>query len=159
MTGFSHAKLLFNRELRTLLPELPLRNADNQGDHHRQARLQDNQMKKKMADYANSKCTRKPSTLKVGDVVLLQNNSRLKNKMEPSYFPQQLIVTKKRVVRSRQPAREKMLTATAHSFVNSSAVILSLRTAIKSQSLLVTTTKPKLICNRTRRMRRRTPQM
>lgn len=96
MTGFSHAKLLFNRELRTLLPELPLRNADNQGDHHRQARLQDNQMKKKMADYANSKCTRKPSTLKVGDVVLLQNNSRLKNKMEPSYFPQQLIVTKKK---------------------------------------------------------------
>lgn len=49
-----------------------------------------------MADYANSKRTRTPSTLKVVDVVLLQNNSRLKNKMEPAYFSHKLIVSNKK---------------------------------------------------------------
>ena len=45
VTGFSPAKLLFNRELKTLLPEVPQENADHLGNHHRQARANDGEAK------------------------------------------------------------------------------------------------------------------
>jgi hypothetical protein len=92
VTGFSPAKLLFNRELKTLLPEIPRENADHLGDHHRQARVNDGEAKQKIAVYANNSRYRKPSTVQVGDTVLLRNEKKLKNKMAPAFFPEPLTI-------------------------------------------------------------------
>jgi hypothetical protein len=95
VTGFSPAKLLFNRELKTLLPEIPRENADHLGDHHRQARVNDGEAKQKIAVYANNSRYRKPSTVQVGDTVLLRNEKKLKNKMAPAFFPEPLTIAEK----------------------------------------------------------------
>jgi hypothetical protein len=116
VTGFSPAKLLFNRELKILLPEVPQENADHLGDHHRQARINDGEAKRKIADYANDNRNRKPSTLQVGDTVLLRNDKKLKNKMAPAFFPQPLTITKTKGSMITASSKNKIITRNSSFF-------------------------------------------
>ena len=116
VTGFSPAKLLFNRELKILLPEIPQENADHLGNHHRQARINDGEAKRKIADYANDNRNRKPSTLQVGDTVLLRNDKKLKNKMAPAFFPQPLTITKTKGSMITASSKNKIITRNSSFF-------------------------------------------
>lgn len=116
VTGFSPAKLLFNRELKILLPEIQQENADHLGDHHRQARINDGEAKRKIAEYANDNRNRKPSTLQIGDTVLLRNDKKLKNKMDPIFFPQPLTVTKTKGSMITASSKNKIITRNSSFF-------------------------------------------
>nr|CAH0108457.1 unnamed protein product [Daphnia galeata] len=113
---FSPAKLLFNRELKILLPEVPQENADHLGDHHRQARINYGEAKRKIGDYANDNRNRKPSTLQVGYTVLLRNEKKLKNKMAPAFFPQPLMITKTKGSMITASSKNKIITRNSSFF-------------------------------------------
>ncbi len=108
VTGFSPARLLFNREVKTLLPELRSDTTVIQGGHHEIARSRDAELKQKIANHANDKTTRKKSSFKVGDVVLLKNSTGLRNKMTPAYFPQRLTIIRKKgsMISARGPTKD-----------------------------------------------------
>ena len=88
-TGVPPATVLFGRSLKTKLPELP---AERQGDHG--MRLRDGRQKASMKQYADNRANVKPSTLTVGDAVLVKNPKP--TKAETPFEPIPLVVTQKK---------------------------------------------------------------
>ena len=85
--------MLFNRDIKTKLPELP---ASRPVDiHHATARVNDDQRKAAIQKYTDAKRHTMPSSLAVGDPVLLQQQKQLSNKMAPFYDPSPYRITQK----------------------------------------------------------------
>ncbi|XP_064637112.1 uncharacterized protein K02A2.6-like [Lineus longissimus] len=87
-TGVTPAKLMFNREIRTKLPEL----RDNT-PRNLEARDRDAESKQKGKDYADQRRHAKDSDLNVGDRVLMQQAK--KNKLTTRYGEKPLTVVEK----------------------------------------------------------------
>ena len=77
-TGVTPAKLLFNREIRTKIPEL-----GNSRYSDSEARYKDVEMKQEGTDYADEKRRARESDLELGDLVLLKQ--RKENKLSVTY--------------------------------------------------------------------------
>ena len=87
-TGVTPAKLLFNREIRTKIPEL-----ENSRYSDSEARDKDAEMKQKRTDYADEKRRARESDLEPGDLVLLKQ--RKENKLSTTYGTLPYTVNKK----------------------------------------------------------------
>ena len=104
------AKLLFNRDEKTLLPELRLKTSDDLGEHHRLARIRDEKQKEKMARYASTKSQQAVGTAGWRRGATKKNTTSLRNKMTPAYFPQELPITRKKGTRSGQRGKMDFIT-------------------------------------------------
>ena len=87
-TGVTPAKLLFNREIRTKIPEL-----GNSRYSDSEARDKDTEMKQERTDYADEKRRARESDLEPGDLVLLKQ--RKENKLSTTYGTLPYTVNKK----------------------------------------------------------------
>ena len=92
-TGVAPAKLLFNRNINTKIPDLV---KQPEMEWNKEAKARDESRKKKMEDYANKRFKTQDAKIKIGDKVLLENRKPLKNKMEPVYEQKPLMVIKKK---------------------------------------------------------------
>ncbi|ESO94787.1 hypothetical protein LOTGIDRAFT_161038 [Lottia gigantea] len=72
-TGVSPAQLLFNRQIKTKLPENSLE-TPSEDNHQKLARINDKAAKCKMKSYADQKFHAKSSDLMQGDLVLVKQN-------------------------------------------------------------------------------------
>ncbi|PFX31744.1 hypothetical protein AWC38_SpisGene3418 [Stylophora pistillata] len=87
-TGVTPAKLLFNREIRSKIPEL-----GNSRYSDSEARDKDAEMKQERTDYADGKRRARESELEPGDLVLLKQKKE--NKLSTSYGPLPYTISKK----------------------------------------------------------------
>ena len=76
------AELLFNRQIRTKLPQIINETEDIE------IREKDKKEKEKMKDYSDKKRHAKPSYIKVGDMILIRQNkaSKLSTRFDPNPF-------------------------------------------------------------------------
>ncbi len=88
-TGFPPAKLLFNRRIKTKLPQVIV-GAETEDDLV--VRKKDQQAKQKMKENADVRRLAKPHTLQVGDMVLLKQ--RKQNKFSTKFDPSPFRVTR-----------------------------------------------------------------
>ena len=91
-TGVAPATLLFNRPIRTKLPEISFRVEDEAGNN---VRNRDAERKTVMKNYADNKSYVKPSTLQVGDTVLVRTSTSGMKKSQPPYEMKPLQVVRK----------------------------------------------------------------
>ena len=85
-TGVPPAVLLFNRNIRTLLPEIAKPQDDDE------LRIRDEMMKSKQKMYADRKnCTKPPENFQIGDTVVVSQPKR--DKLSPPYNPDPMTVT------------------------------------------------------------------
>ena len=80
-TGVTPAKLLFNREIRTKIPEL-----GNSRYSDSEARDKDAEMKQERTDYADEKRRARESDLEPGDLVLLKQRKELNHLWRTSIY-------------------------------------------------------------------------
>ena len=85
-TGFAPSELLFNRKIKTKLPQLTVSNS--QSDIDSKVKRNDKQAKERMKSYADKKSRAKVSDIKVGDIVLIRQRKQNKwsTKFDPSPF-------------------------------------------------------------------------
>jgi hypothetical protein len=72
MTGVSPALLHLGREIRTKVPQVEVPITGTLESALRKAQSSDSKLKQKMAEYTDTRKKAKPSTVKIGDNVLLQ---------------------------------------------------------------------------------------
>ncbi|KAK3738181.1 hypothetical protein QZH41_007180 [Actinostola sp. cb2023] len=89
-TGIAPATALFGRPMNNKLPEAPRSPPDL-----KEIRQRDNLAKAKMKAYADAKAYVKPSSISVGDSVLVKRNPSDK-KSQPPYRPEHFVVTQKK---------------------------------------------------------------
>ena len=81
-TGFTPSELLFNRKIRTKLPQMVI------GSDQSKVQQNDDQAKKKMKEYADANSKAKQADIRVGDTVLIRQRKENKwsTKFDPSPF-------------------------------------------------------------------------
>ncbi len=87
-TELSPFEIMFNRKMKTKLPQVV------EKVRHPSLRRRDKQAKRKMKIHADTRKKATPSTLKVGDFVLVRQKKQ--NKLTPPYDPKPLQITKKK---------------------------------------------------------------
>ena len=90
-TGRSPAELLYNRTIRTKLPQVMM---ERDSTLHQEVKKRDTCRKKKMKEYADSKARAKQSEIKSRDVVLVRQSKS--NKMSTKFDPVSFKVTLRR---------------------------------------------------------------
>ena len=89
-TGFTPAQLLFNRKVRNKLPQL----TDSNQINSQEVKRKDEEAKAKMKVHADTRFKAKPSSINVGDLVLVRQ--RKENKLSTHFNPSPFRVTSKK---------------------------------------------------------------
>lgn len=92
-TKFTPFRLLFARDPRTKLPEIDKHSTQKKIDH--QAKLNDQLAKDRMKQYADNRNKAQHRDLKVGDNVLIKNETK-QNKLSTPFDPEPRIITEKK---------------------------------------------------------------
>ena len=111
-TGFIPSELLFNRKIRTKLPQVVV--SRNQSDIGSKVKAKDEQAKEKMKANTHGKSGNKPSNIQIGDTVLIRQ--RKENKWSMKFDPLPFRVVRKKGTMITALRRGKYVTRNASFF-------------------------------------------